>query len=471
MPVCQMSNIVSLPDAPAHLCSKPRSPANRVCGTVGGKPCSVRRGQASHFCKLPSAVNSRYGWPPALFALSICWAGARLLCPVTLREKYRSAGSDPANRHLTVMTFNSKKIDRVIFTESSPDIGGQERQLLIQMRSLLASGTDVVLACRPDSRVGALATTMNIQTVTLPFRNSADPRTIIGLYRLIAAMRPAACFCHSGHDTNNLAIAARIFGRNRPRLIRSKAYLVGKISEYSYNYFVDVTFAPSKYLRSRILSNSRVDPKRVEVIYPGVDFEKLDAECHLDLPSDLSHWIERKRGALIVQVGMLRGEKGHLLMLDAISKVRSRWPALHFAIVGSGPEQESIKQRAIELGLYDQIWMGELPSVAAILKKADLVVMPSVVEALGQAQIEAAGLGIPIVASNIGGIPETISHLETGLLAEPNANDFAQWLDYALSHPDDMRMMAHRAQADVRSRFSIENNASALKSLITRQVR
>jgi hypothetical protein len=101
------------------------------------------------------------------------------------------------------MTLNSKKIGSVIFTESSPDIGGQERQLLIQMRSLLASGTDVV-------------------------RNSADPRTIIGLYRLIAAMRPAACFCHSGHDTNNLAIAARIFGRNRPRLIRSKAYLVGK---------------------------------------------------------------------------------------------------------------------------------------------------------------------------------------------------------------------------------------------------
>ncbi|TGS14941.1 glycosyltransferase family 1 protein [Mesorhizobium sp. M2E.F.Ca.ET.209.01.1.1] len=369
------------------------------------------------------------------------------------------------------MTLNSKKIDSVIFTESSPDIGGQERQLLIQMRSLRASGIDVVLACRPNSRVGALAATMNIRTVTLPFRNGADPRTIIGLYRLIAAMRPAACFCHSGHDTDNLAIAARLFGRNRPRLIRSKAYLAGKISEYSYNYFLDVTFTPSKYLRSKILSNSRVDPKRIEVIYPGVDFEKLDAECYLDLPSDLSHWIERKRGTLIVQVGMLRKEKGHLMMLDAIAKLRSRWPALHFAIVGSGPEQESIKQRAIELGLYDQIWMGELPSVAAILKKADLVVMPSFVEALGLAQVEAAGLGIPIVASNIGGIPETISHLETGLLAEPNANDFAQWLDHALSHPDDMRTMAHRAQADVRSRFSIENNASALKSLITRQAR
>jgi glycosyltransferase involved in cell wall biosynthesis len=398
------------------------------------------------------------------------WSG-RLFARPSPKKSVDQQASDSDNRHLNIMNSNNKKIDSVIFTESSPDIGGQERQLLIQMRSLLASGIDVVLACRPNSRVGALAATMNIRTETLPFRNGADPRTIIGLCRLIAAMRPAACVCHSGHDTDNLAIAARFFGRNRPRLIRSKAYLAGKISANSYNYFVDVTFTPSKYLRSRILSNSRVDPKRIEVVYPGVDFEKLDAERYLDLPSDLSHWIERKRGALIVQVGMLRKEKGHLMMLDAIAKLRSRWPPVHYAIVGSGPEQESIKQRAIELGLYDQIWMGELPSVAAILEKADLVVMPSFVEALGMAQVEAAGLGIPIVASNIGGIPETISHLETGLLAEPNANDFAQWLDYALCHPDEMRAMAHRARADVRSQFSIENNASALKSLITRQVR
>jgi len=365
-------------------------------------------------------------------------------------------------------TSNSNKICSILFTESSSNIGGQERQSLLQMQSLLASGIDVVLACRPESRIESLAAAMDIPTKTLPFGNSVDPRTIIGLYKLIAAMQPTACICHSSHDANNLAIAARIFGRNRPRLIRSKTYLAGKISAHSYNHLVDFTFTPSKYLRSQILSNNRIDHRRVEVIYPGVDFDKIDAECNLELPADLTHWIDRKRGALLVQIGMLRKEKGHIVMLDAIAKLRSRWPLVHFAIIGSGPEQESIKQRAIELDIYDQIWMGELHSVATILKKADLVVMPSRVEPLGMAQIEAAGLGIPVVASNVGGIPETLSDRETGLLAEPNANDFAKLLDYALHHPDDMRGMAHRAQVDVRSRFSVESNISALKSLITR---
>lgn len=87
------------------------------------------------------------------------------------------------------------------------------------------------------------------------------------------------------------------------------------------------------------------------------------------------------------------------------------------------------------------------------------------------AQIEAAGLGTPLVASNVGGIPETISDQETGLLGAPHADDFARLLDYALSHRDVMRTMAHRAQADVRSRFSVENNINALESLIARQIR
>jgi len=369
------------------------------------------------------------------------------------------------------MMVDSKKIGSLIFTESSPNIGGQERQLLVQIKLLIASGFDVTLVCRPESRIESLAAAMRIRTKTLPFRGSVDPRTILGLCNLIAEMQPAACFCHSNRDVDNIAIAARMFWRNRPRLIRSKTYLSGKNSSYKYNYAVDFTFTSSNYLKSEILSNNRVDPMRVGVIYPGVDFEKLDAECNLDLPSDLSRWIEKKRGPLIVQIGMLRREKGHIMMLEAIAKLRSRRPPVHFAMVGSGPMQDSIEQRAMELGLYDQIWMGELQSVAAILKKADLAVMPSLVEPLGMAQIEAAGLGIPVVASNVGGIPETISDRETGLLVEPNADAFALSLDYALSRPEEMRAMAHRARADVRSRFSVENCISALKSLLRQQVR
>lgn len=336
------------------------------------------------------------------------------------------------------------------------------------MQSLRASGVEVALVCRPEARIAALANSMNIPVHALPFRNSLDVRTIFGLRKIIAARRPGACICHSGHDANNLALAARLLGKRRPKLIRSKTYLAGEVSARHYNRFVDCTVTPSQYLRNRILANSAIDPSRVGVLYPGVDFSRLDAQCDVGVPPELASWLAQESGALIVQVGMLRKEKGHVLMLEAIAKLRSRWPSIRFAMIGSGPEDEAIRLRTKALDLCGRVWIGELNCIAPILQAADLAVMPSLEEPLGMAQIEAAGLGVPVIASNVGGIPETISDGATGLLVEPHAEAFARAVDYALSHRKDMLQMANAARADVRARFSVAGNARALLSLIAR---
>jgi glycosyltransferase involved in cell wall biosynthesis len=354
----------------------------------------------------------------------------------------------------------------VLFTESSPNLGGQELQLLSQMRALRAAGAEVVLACRPGSRIEMHAIGMGLPVRTFPFRNSFDIPTIWGLRALIRALRPVACICHSGHDTNNLSIAARLSHAKRPRLLRSKTYLAGKISARTYNRFVDCTFAPSGYLRTCILANPQVDPREVHIVAPGVDFERLDAERNDALPAELSLWLERQDGPIIMQVGMLREEKGHLLMLDALAKLRRAGYRFRFVIAGAGPERQAIEARAASLGLEERIWIGALTPIAPALSKADLVVMPSLVEPLGMAQIEAAGLGIPVVATNVGGIPETIIDRQTGLLCSPDPDDLARAVEYALTHPAEMREMADRAQADVRHRFCVARNLEALMALI-----
>lgn len=336
------------------------------------------------------------------------------------------------------------------------------------MQSLRASGVAVALVCRPEARIAVLADSMNIPVHALPFRNSLDVRTIVGLRKIIAARRPDACICHSGHDANNLALAARLLRTRRPKLIRSKTYFAGKVSALHCNHFVDCTVTPSQYLRNRILANGGIDPSRVGVLYPGVDFTRLDAQCDGDVPLGLSSWLAQESGALIVQVGMLRKEKGHVLMLEAIAKLRSRWPSIRFAMIGSGPEDEAIRLRAKVLDLCGRVWIGELKCIAPILQAADLAVMPSLEEPLGMAQIEAEGLGVPVIASNVGGIPETIFDGITGLLVEPDAEAFAHAVDYALSHREDMLRMAKAARADVRARFSAAGNTRALLSLISR---
>ena len=84
------------------------------------------------------------------------------------------------------------------------------------------------------------------------------------------------------------------------------------------------------------------------------------------------------------------------------------------------------------------------------------MVMPSTYEPLGMSQIEALGLGVPVVASRVGGIPETVADRKSGLLVAPS--DVQAWreaLAWALAHPSEMRAFAAIGRADVRRRFDL----------------
>lgn len=110
------------------------------------------------------------------------------------------------------------------------------------------------------------------------------------------------------------------------------------------------------------------------------------------------------------------------------------------------------------LGLGAHVLLaGFVRPVAPLLQRATLVVMPSLFEPLGMAQVEALILRVPVVASRVDGIPETVDHRRTGLLADPG--DARAWyaeVCWALDHPKDMREMAEAGRADALARFSPE---------------
>ena len=114
----------------------------------------------------------------------------------------------------------------ILFTESSRNLGGQELQLLEQARGLAGRRIDVRLACPPASRIAALAPEFGVPVSPVAFRNSLHPPSVLRVRTLIAQSRPEAVVCHSGHDADVCALAARLVSR-RPRLIRVRTYQHG----------------------------------------------------------------------------------------------------------------------------------------------------------------------------------------------------------------------------------------------------
>ncbi|MEI7410312.1 glycosyltransferase family 4 protein [Pectobacterium aroidearum] len=356
-------------------------------------------------------------------------------------------------------------IGTVFFLESSKNMGGQEWQLLQQMESLNARGFTTSLFCCVKSRINGEARARGLSVINLPFRNSCHLPTVHGLRNEIKRQRPLACICHSGHDANNLCIAVLTL-LNRPKIIRSRTYYTNrKPNPLSRFLPIDLVMVPSQFMAKKV--SPQFPGKSIEVVYPGIAFEKLDREVNLPLSGSLATWLDEGEGDVIIQLGMLREEKGHGIILAALSELVLHWPNLRYVIAGGGnaePLQKDIASR----NLQQHVWIGELSSVAAALKCADILVMPSTREPLGMAQIEALGLAVPVIISNEGGLPETVQDGVTGIIVSSNEpQEWVKAIDSALSNKGVIRAYAEVGKEDVRARFGRDTNTENLIRIIT----
>jgi glycosyltransferase involved in cell wall biosynthesis len=226
---------------------------------------------------------------------------------------------------------------------------------------------------------------------------------------------------------------------------------------------------PSAALRRKILVNHQIYPERIHVVYPGIAFEAIESSAAMPLPLNLASWLAFHPGPLIVHVAMLRGEKGHLFLLEVINNLRARFPQIRCVMAGEGEMHSKVETRIRQLDLTEHVHLaGMLNEVAPLMRRAVAVVLPSTVEPLGMAQIEALALGVPVVANRVDGIPETIEDGVTGWLVE--AGDVKAWCNALAEVLDNPQLASQRAYAGrlaVTARFAMDKNTDQILALIT----
>lgn len=345
---------------------------------------------------------------------------------------------------------------RILYTESSTHVGGQELQAMMQLHALQHLGFEVLLACRPESDVATLAAERHIPIYPITFRNSYHLPSLWRVRQLINEYHPVFIVSHSGHDANISALATKLVW-NKPTLVRQKTYLTSRIKPFSTNYLADQVVVPSSGMKRAMVAGGCRDGK-IDVVAPGFDFATLHAQSEQPLPAVLHCWLEASTSPVIVQVGMLRGEKGHDTALAALAALKQAGHAFRYLIVGDGPECKVINATIARYGLQDNVMMaGKLFPVAAVYRHADLVLMPSRNESFGMALVEAMFFGVPVMASDVGGIPDVIRHQENGVLLP--CDDITAWQDAIadfLMNPEPYRQRASHAYDEVVLRYSIE---------------
>ena len=206
--------------------------------------------------------------------------------------------------------------------------------------------------------------------------------------------------------------------------------------------------APSKEIADHLERTVRGAGGKVEVLYLGVGEAPPPARGPAQVRADLGVG----DGPLAVTAARLHPQKDLPTMLRAVALV----PSLQLAILGEGPLGGELRELCAGLGIQDRVFfVGFRDDVLDILRAADLFLLSSVWEAVALAVQEAVLVGTPVVATDVGGIPELIEHKRSGLLVPPgDPHAMAAAIDDVLSAPEAARERAEAALEKLRSTFS-----------------
>ncbi len=205
------------------------------------------------------------------------------------------------------------------------------------------------------------------------------------------------------------------------------------------------------------LQSGRLGEKKVITLYNGVEisrFKNIEESVQRQLKQSLKL---PSNSQIIVTVAVLREPKGIQYMLNALPALLDKNPNIHYLIVGDGAYGASLRELAADLAIQEHVtFAGHRADIPALLSISDIFVLPTLGDALPTVLIEALAAEIPIVASNVGGVPEIVENEVNGLLVPPgDSSELTQACLQFLQNRELASQIVQVGNAIVQQRFNI----------------
>jgi glycosyltransferase involved in cell wall biosynthesis len=372
----------------------------------------------------------------------------------------------------------------ILYVESSRSWGGQEYRTCLEINWLNAHGHRAWLVCNPGSQVHSKASELGTRVVTMQLRSRVDPLCSWRLWRFCRRNKIDLLKTYSSKD-HWLCLPLYLCGipLSRARCITDPIGNKGRA--FVFNHGCSQIVADASVIKRQLVEEHGVDPAKIKVIGSAVDLEKFKPPRH---GAKFRHEIGVANDTpLIGNVGMIRPDKGQLVLVEAARVVLQNRPDARFVIVGQGTgilkRGINVRNAIDQAGFADKIIMAgyrwDTPDVYAA---CDMIVIASLrTEASPIVLREAFASGRPVIATNVGDIPEIIQNRQNGLLIEPGDSQAmaaaimefiddpklaaycaANGLRHATEHFSFDQMMEAKLRADLAlSRTNAESNPAA----------
>jgi len=350
----------------------------------------------------------------------------------------------------------------ILFLISSEGYYGVENMLVELAMQLSRQGCRCVLGVFCNSRSPHIEVAEQAErqglTVEIIDCNGRWDRSAVTRIRSLLAKYDVDLLHPHGYKADLYALAAASRDRvpllatshNWPsKLLSMRAYAI--LDRWALRAFDKVIVVSD--VVADILRRSGVAAEKVAMIPNGVDLDRFRSAV-----PKLRNEIRLGDNPVVGFVGRLVPDKGGAFLVRAAQQVLAVHPTTTFVLVGEGPAHQEWKALADELGIDNQIiFVGARDDMPEVYASFDVMVLPSLIEALPMCLLEAMAAGKPVIATRVGAVPRLVSDAQTGLLLEPgDVSALAQAILVLLENPDLACQLGQNGRAHVARHFSAQ---------------
>ncbi len=334
----------------------------------------------------------------------------------------------------------------ILEMESSKGWGGQEKRTVRLINHLPKDKYKVFWAVEQQSTLMERKNEIDATLFPIKLNKIYNLKTIYTLCKFVKENNIDIISTHSGKDSWIGNIVGKLTSTSVVRVRHLILPIKGPTSYNMATKVVTVSNGVKNYLQSK-----GVKEEKLQNIYTGIDTQKFSDKLEYNLREELNLESDIK---LIGVVAVLRGAKRHMDLIKTFAKLDTKKSRL--VIVGAGPMLEEITKCIEEYKMQEKvILLGHREDVDKLLPNFDIFCLASRHEALGTSLLEAQSCGVPVVASNVGGIPEALKVDVTGYLFD-DFKILENQLNELLNNEEKLNYFKSNARDFILKTFSVE---------------
>lgn len=334
---------------------------------------------------------------------------------------------------------------------------GAETFALQLSRELVKRGHQVKIVVLQDGEVEL--DFPDVEVLHINAKSLFDINSFRKLASIIRDFKPDWVQANAG-DTMRYAVLSRlVYGWNAPIIFRNASvvsqYIKNPIKKFYYSFLlkrVNQIISVSEVSMRDYVQMFPFVKNKIQVIPIGIETEVLDRELLRGL--DVEGF--RREEEYILHVGGFTFEKNHEGLLRIFQMVLKKKPEVQLVVAGDGPLFTTIQDKVKELGLESNVQLlGRRTDVASLMKHASMLVLPSIIEGLPGVLLEAMYCHVPVIANNVGAIPDLLAEGRGIVVEKGDEEDFANAVIQQLDQPkSDLHLEGVRNY--VKERYSME---------------